>query len=76
MITGQGEYLPFPNNEEAFAFCTMAGRRFKFLFESVEKPADIAAVLEADTSYRTARSALAHLMRGTKQGEFYGHRYA
>lgn len=75
MILGQGEALPFPNDEECFAFCGMAARRFKFLYESVEKPVDITQVLEADGSYRAARAALANLMRGMNQREFYGHAY-
>lgn len=75
MISGAGEALPFPNDEEAYAFCTMAARRFKFLFEPVDKPADVSQILEADMSYRSARTALANLMRGTKQSAYYGHIY-
>jgi hypothetical protein len=75
LITGQGNLLPFGVEEESITFCTMAGRRFKFMYESPEKPADIQQVLESDTSYRTARATLYRLLRGTEQGTYYGHMY-
>ena len=75
MVTGQGNALPFHTDEEAFAFCTMAARRFKFLYETPNEARDVQAILENDTSYRTARGTLYRLMRGQHDVGYYGHKY-
>jgi hypothetical protein len=64
MIEQATDELPFHNNEECHAFCAMAGRRFKFMFEDVDNKADIQQILENDVSYRTSLGTLIRLVRG------------
>lgn len=75
MVTASSDNLPFHNDEENFTFTEMAGRRFKFMFEDVKNEADIQRILEADTSYRSAKSTLLKLLRGQNPSPCYGYRY-
>lgn len=75
MVTASSDNLPFHNDEENFTFTEMAGRRFKFMFEDVKNEADIQRILEADTSYRSAKSTLLKLLRGQNPAPCYGYRY-
>lgn len=75
MITASSDNLPFHNDEENFTFTQMAGRRFKFMFEDVKNEADIQRILDADTSYRSAKSTLLKLLRGQNPSPCYGYRY-
>lgn len=63
--------MPFHLAEESNAFAMMAARRFKFLFEDVDGKADIQNILENDVSYRTAKSTLLRLIRGTNPPGYY-----
>lgn len=75
IIAGANELLPFNTTEEDYTFCQMAGRRFKFMFETAEKPADIVGVLDNDVTYQRARATLYRLLRGQQQSSYYGHYY-
>ena len=67
--------MPFHLAEESNAFCMMAGRRFKFLFEDVNNVADVQGILDNDVSYRSAKGTLIRLMRGTNPPGYYAHSY-
>lgn len=51
--------LPFHNQEEADAFCQMASRRMKYMYERAE---DMQLSLDNDMMYRSAKSRLYNLM--------------
>ena len=67
--------MPFHLAEESNAFCLMAGRRFKFMFEDVDNKADIQAILDNDVSYRTAKSTLIRLIKGVNPPGYWAHSY-
>jgi len=72
MVTTISDTLPFHNDEENFSFTEMAGRRFKFSFEDVKNEMDIQRILDADTSYRSAKATLYKLMKGQNPATHYG----
>jgi hypothetical protein len=53
------DLLPFHNDMESHAFCRLASRRFKFLYEGMDP-----ALLAGDPEHARARSTLAGLMVG------------
>ena len=66
----EGDVLPFTTLDQAYAFCAMAERRFKFLFEGkVDMPID------QDPVYREARAALYSLIKGKQPATRYGSVY-
>jgi hypothetical protein len=75
MVTVAADSLPFHNDEESFTFSEMAARRFKFMYEDVKNAADIQAVLDADTSYRSATATLYSLLKGENAKNWYGSVY-
>lgn len=75
MVDTADDELPFHNDEESFAFCQMAARRFKFLFEDVKGEADIQAILEGDRSYLGAKRRLMNLMKPKAPAKSYGYSY-
>jgi hypothetical protein len=76
MVTLSSDNMPFHNDEENFAFSEMCGRRFKFMFEDVKNEADIQRILDADTSYRSAKATLLKLIKGVNPVKSYGYFYA
>lgn len=76
MISQASDTLPFANDEESYAFCEMAGRRFKFMFEDVKNELDVAGVLDKDTSYRKAKARLINFIKGQNPRTRYGFVYA
>lgn len=72
LVSDSTDDLPFHNDEENFSFTEMAGRRFKFTFEDVKNEMDVQAVLDKDTSYKSAKATLFKLMRGQNPSAFYG----
>jgi hypothetical protein len=58
-VTAVSDTLPFHNEMEAQAFCRLAGRRFKFLFEGMDL-----ALLSVDPEHMKAKAVLADLMAG------------
>ena len=75
MVTLAGDNLPFHNDEESFTFTEMAARRFKFMWEDVKNVSDVEAILDKDTSYRTATSTLYGLLKGQDALKVYGTAY-
>jgi len=75
LIDDAGDNLPFHSSEENYMFCQMAGRRFKFMFETADKPQDIQAILDNDVSYNRSKAALYRLMKGQEASSYYGHYY-
>lgn len=75
MVTLAGDTIPLHSTEEANQFTLMCGRRFKILFEDVDKMSDIAAVLDVDVTYKRAKASLLKLMRGTNPPTKYSATY-
>ena len=75
MVTNSTDTIPLHNTEEANAFCLMCSRRFKILFEDVDKAADVVAVLDADRTYARAKRTLTHLIKGTNSPNKYSVTY-
>ena len=69
-VSASTDNIPLSTTDQQYAFCDMAGRRFKFLFEGkVDVPVD------SDPVYREARSRLLALL-GRKQTQTrYGKTY-
>lgn len=72
MVDSASDSLPFHNDEEAYSFSVMAGRRFKYMFEDVKNEVDIAAILDKDLTYKTAKATLYKLIRGQNPNRSYG----
>ena len=70
-VTNSTDTLPFHNEPEAQAFCRMAARRFKYLFE---EGSDINAI-QKDIERMAAKVTLINLMRGTNPVNRYGPAY-
>ena len=64
LITAETNTVPFHNTDECNTFCLIASRRFKFMYEDVERKADIQSILDQDVSYRTGRATLMRLIKG------------
>jgi hypothetical protein len=62
--------LPFQRDDESFAFCEAAGRRFKYLYEGKN---DIPVT--KDPVYQEAMAKLLQLMRGKNPSRRYGKDY-
>lgn len=75
LVTLASDAMPFHNSEEGFAFCGMAARRFKYLFEDVKDKQDIQAILDQDVSYRASRGTLMRLISGKNPANRYAPRY-
>lgn len=58
-VTAASDTLPFHNESEAQAFCRLAGRRFKFMYEGME-----VALLAQDPEHQKAKSTLFNLIKG------------
>lgn len=68
-VTVTTDTLPFHTDQEAYAFCQCAARRFKYLFDSVE------GNLEEDVTYMSAKTRLTNLMNYKNPTNRYGNRY-
>ena len=75
LVSAYTDSLPFHNTEEDYSFCSMASRRFKYMFEDTKNASDIQQILDNDMSYKSAKSALMNLLRGTPAGRQYGNAY-
>lgn len=65
-----GDLMPFQNNDEAYAFCECAARRFKYIYEGKnDTPVD------RDPVYVAALSKLNALMTGKNPSRSYGRAY-
>lgn len=58
-VTNSTDTIPFHTESEAQAFCRMAARRFKYLYESVDMNG-----LTQDTERTAAKSTLINLLKG------------
>lgn len=58
-VTAAGDTLPFHNESEAQAFCRLATRRFKFMFEGMD-----IALLSVDPEHIKAKATLFNLIKG------------
>lgn len=58
-VTNSTDTLPFHNEQEAQAFCRLASRRFKLLFEGMDP-----ALLASDPEHLKAKATLIDLMKG------------
>lgn len=66
-VTNETDILPFHNEQEAQAFCRLAARRFKFLYQAK----DVAGLI-ADPEHQKARAALAAMIIGKAPAKSYG----
>jgi len=71
-VTIATDEMPFHNQEEADAFCHMAERRFKYLFERAE---NMQLSLDRDMIYRDSKSRLYGLLRPVNPRRTYGRAY-
>ena len=69
-VSASSDVIPFQTTEQQYAFCEMAGRRFKFLYEG---KVDIS--MDSDPVYREARSRLFALLKWKQPGRKYGRVY-
>lgn len=65
-VTNATDTLPFHTESEAQAFCRLAGRRFKFLFEGMDP-----ALLMQDPEHMKAKATLADLIIGKNPPKHY-----
>lgn len=70
MVTNSSDTLPFINNEEAFAFISMAARRFRFMLAEQEL-----GLLPQDPTYANAKARLANFVKPTNLRHRYGRSY-
>lgn len=70
MVTTSSDTLPFHNNEEAFAFITMAARRFMFMLEKTP-----GGLLPEDPTYSNAKARLYNFLKPTDVYPRYGRTY-
>lgn len=75
MVTNSTDTIPLHNTEEANAFVLMCSRRFKVLYEDVDKASDIAAVLDIDRTYNRAKKTLLQLIKGVNPPNKYSPTY-
>jgi hypothetical protein len=75
LVSAASDTMPFHNDLESNTFSLMAGRRFKLMFENVENKNDVQAILENDVSYRSGKTTLIRLMRGTNAPGYYAPAY-
>lgn len=69
-VSASTDVLPLATTDQQYAFCEMAARRFKFLFEGkVDIPMD------TDPVYREARSRLFALLKWRQPARRYGRLY-
>lgn len=70
-VVNSTDVIPFATVDQQYAFCEMAARRFKFLFEGkVDIPMD------TDPVYREARSRLFALLKWKQAPKRYGRIYS
>jgi len=69
-VTNASDTLPFHNESEAQAFCRLAARRFKFLYQDMDK-----AALATDPEKIAAKAALYDMMRGTNKPKMWANVY-
>lgn len=65
-VTNASDTLPFHNESEAQAFCRLASRRFKFLYQGMD-PAELAQ----DPEHIKAKATLADLIIGKNPPKYY-----
>ena len=66
------DVLPFKNNNEAYAFCRLAGLHFNILFQQSGKPnANDPVVFDQDPVLVSMRAQLAAMMNQTATARFY-----
>lgn len=70
MVSDSTDTLPFHNNEEAYAFVTLAARRFKFMI--AEQPMGL---LPQDPTYANAKARLYNFLKPTDAYPRYGRTY-
>lgn len=70
MVSNSTDTLPFHNNEEAYAFVTLAARRFKFMLD--DQPVGL---LTQDPTYANAKARLYNFLKPTDAYPRYGRTY-
>lgn len=70
MVTNTTDTIPFHNNEENYAFVSMASQRFKFMIEKKEM-----GELMRNSTYANAKTRLYNLLRWKDPSGSYGKKY-
>lgn len=70
LVTNSSDTLPFHNNEEYYAFTSMAARRLSFMIQRLPT-----GDLSLDSTYKNAKSRLYNLMSPVNAGNRYGRKY-
>lgn len=70
MVANSTDTIPFHNNEEYYAFISMATRRFQFMIEKKNL-----GLLTEDSGYNNAKTRLYNLIRYKDNKDSYGKRY-
>lgn len=70
MVSSATDTLPFINNEEYFAFISMAARRFRFMLLDKDQ-----GLLSEDPTYNNAKSRLYAFLRFDDPSKNYGYGY-
>lgn len=65
-VTNSTDTLPFHNEQEAQAFCRMASRRFKMLYEEMDP-----ALLANDPEHQAAKATLYQMMKGANPAKHW-----
>lgn len=65
-VTAAADTMPFQNEMEAQAFCRIASRRFKMLFEGLDT-----ATIPSDPERNSAKAALFSLIKGRNASRFW-----
>ena len=66
-VSAAADTMPFHNEQEAQAFCRLASRRFKFLYEGMDP-----ALIAADPEHMKAKATLVAMMAGKNPARHYG----
>ncbi len=69
-VSNAVDTLPFHNNSESFAFCRLAARRFKAMFEGTDL-----ANLDQDPERMKAKATLINLIKGTNPTKMWANTY-
>jgi hypothetical protein len=69
-VANSTDSMPFHNNTESYAFCRLASRRFKMLFEEMDP-----AIIQADPERNMAKATLFNLIRGVNPSTRYAPLY-
>jgi len=69
-VSAASDTIPLTTTDQQYAFCDMAGRRFKFIYEG-----KTAQAMDDDPVYKEARARFFNLLKNRQSVSHYGHNY-